>query len=113
MEDYERLIEVARRRLGARPVAPRRDLGGAEVQLSVRVPAGLRAAVAEVAALSNRSVTTFVTDVLSSAVAIETDPFAGLAADMTAHTRAVLGEAVRSGDYAAAAASVEAAERAT
>ncbi|MGH9067050.1 MAG: hypothetical protein ACRD0J_06130 [Acidimicrobiales bacterium] len=110
METYEDLIGSARRRLGARGPAPEHDLGGEEVQLSVRLPAGLRTAVADVASGRGQSVTAFVIDTLRQAVTLETDPFAGLASDMATHAREVLAEAVRSGDYAAAAAEVDAAE---
>ncbi|MDQ1505749.1 MAG: hypothetical protein QOD57_3476, partial [Actinomycetota bacterium] len=45
MESYEDLIQKARSRVLSE-LAIRSELGGEEVQLSVRLPAGLRAAVA-------------------------------------------------------------------
>lgn len=111
MSDYESLIQTARQRLGTSPPSVDRQLDGEEVQLSIRLPAGLRAAVAEVATDRRQSVTAFVTETLRDVVIAATDPFAGLAADMTAHARTALGDAVRSGDYAAAATAVDAAEQ--
>ena len=52
----------------------------------------------------------FVTDALEDAVEVATNPFAGLAARMTATFRANLAKAVESGAYADAAAEVDRAE---
>ena len=53
------------------------------------------------------SVTAFVTDALEEAVRVASDPFAGLAAWMTADVRAELGRATERGANAEAAAEVD------
>ena len=111
MEGYDDLVRQARARARTELVAPRSELGGDEVQMSVRLPAGLRAAVAEAAGRRQKSVTLFVIEILERAVREESDPFTGLAADLAGHTRALLAEAVGAGRYAEAAAEVDAAER--
>lgn len=82
----------------------------APVQLSVRLSPRLRHDLAQIARRDNKSVTTFVTEALEEAVRVASDPFAGLAARMTADFRAELGRATESGAYAAAAAEVDRAE---
>ncbi len=113
-EGYDALIQLARERL-SRPASARldaeHDLGGDEVQLSVRLPAGLRTAVADAANRRGQSVTRFVTEALRKEVHSDADPFAGLAVDLTERIRSALAAAVRAGDYAAAAAAVDAAEQ--
>jgi hypothetical protein len=111
MESYEDLIQKARSRVLSELAPIRSELGGEEVQLSVRLPAGLRAAVADVAARRKQSVTSFVTETLERAVYEASDPFVALAAELARQTRAVLAGAVDSGAYAEAAADVDAAER--
>lgn len=51
--------------------------------------------------------TSFVVESLEDAVQVATDPFAGLAARMTAEFRAELGRAIDSGAYAEAAAEID------
>jgi small-conductance mechanosensitive channel len=111
MESYDELIQKARSRVRSELAPIRSELTGEEVQLSVRLPAGLRAAVAEVAARRKQSVTAFVTETLERAVQEAADPFAALAAELARQTRAVLAEAVDSRAYAEAAGQVDAAER--
>ena len=110
MEAYDDLVRQARARVRAELVPLRSDLGGDEVQMSVRLPAGLRSAVAEVAAGRHRSLTAFVIETLERAVREAADPFAGLAAELAQQARAALAEALDSGAYAEAAAQVDAAE---
>lgn len=70
------------------------------VQLSVRLPAEVRDAVAEAARHQGMSVTAFVVAALDDAVRRARDPFAGLAADLAADLRAELTVLVESGAYA-------------
>ena len=70
------------------------------VQLSVRLPAEVREAVAEAAHHQGVSVTAFVVAALDDAVRRARDPFAGLAADLAADLRAELTVLVESGAYA-------------
>lgn len=109
MSDYEVLVTAARKR-----VAELRSLSlehaGDEVQLSVRLPAELRAGVAQVAARRGQSVAAFVKELFERAVREEADPFVGLAADLAVNSRALLAEAVASGAYAQSAADVDEAE---
>ena len=77
------------------------------VQISFRVHPRLREDLATVAAARRQSVTAFVTEVLEEAVRVEQDPFAALAADLTARFREQLGRDVESGAYAEAAADVD------
>jgi hypothetical protein len=83
------------------------EAGEPPVQISFRVSPRLREELAEVARGRRQSVTAFVTEVLEEAVRVEQDPFAHLAAEMTARFRQRLGEAVESGAYADAAAEVD------
>jgi hypothetical protein len=83
------------------------EQGAAPVQISFRVSPRLREELAAAARNRRQSVTAFVTEVLEDAVRVERDPFAHLAADMTARFRRRLGEAVESGTYAEAAAEVD------
>jgi hypothetical protein len=107
---YEELIEKARSRARTELAPFRSELGGEQVQLSVRLPEGLRAAVADVAARRRQSLTAFVIETLERAVHEEADPFAGLATELARQARLVLAEAVDSGAYAEAAAEIDAAE---
>jgi hypothetical protein len=77
------------------------------VQLSVRLSPRLRHDLAQIARRDTTSVTAFVTEALEEAVRVASDPFAGLAARMTADFRAELGRATESGAYAEAAAEVD------
>ncbi len=79
----------------------------APVQLSVRLSPRLRHDIAQVARRDRTSVTAFVTDALEAAVRVASDPFAGLAARMTADFRTELGRATERGAYAEAAAEVD------
>lgn len=80
------------------------------VQLSVRMSPRLRHDIAQVARRRRQSVTSFVTEALEDAVRLEQDPFAAIAASMTARFRSQLTRAVESGAYAEAAAEVDARE---
>jgi hypothetical protein len=80
---------------------------GPEVQLSVRVPEGLRSAVASTAAAQKMTVTAFVDRALRSAVTEANDSFAGLAADLARNVRAELRAAIDDGTYREASAAVE------
>jgi uncharacterized protein (DUF1778 family) len=111
MESYAALVEKARSRARTELAPLRSELGGEQVQLSVRLSEGLRAAVAEAAAGRHQSLTAFVIETLERAVHDASDPFAGLASELARQTRAVLAEAVESGAYAEAAAEVDAAEQ--
>ena len=110
MDTYDDLIRQARSRVQAELVPLRSELGGDEVQMSVRLPSGLRSAVAEVAARRGQSLTAFVIDTLERALREEADPFAGLAAEWARQARAVLAEAVDSGAYTEAAAEIDRSE---
>lgn len=110
MESYADLVEKARARVRAELGPLRSEFGGEQVQLSVRLPEGLRAAVADTAARRGLSLTAFVTETLEQAVHEASDPFAGLAADLARRTRAALATAIESGAYADAAAEIDAAE---
>ncbi|MCA1841852.1 MAG: hypothetical protein LC792_01425 [Actinobacteria bacterium] len=111
MTSYEELIEKARSRARTELPPFRSELGGEQVQLSVRLPEGLRAAVADAAGRRHQSLTAFVIETLERVVREESDPFAGLAAELARQARLVLGEGVDSGAYAAAAAEIDAAEQ--
>lgn len=110
MESYADLVEKARARVRSELAPIRSDFGGEQVQLSVRLPEGLRAAVAGTAARRGQSLTAFVTETLEGAVREASDPFAGLAAELARRTRLAIAEAVESGAYAEAAAAIDAAE---
>jgi hypothetical protein len=111
-DDFDELVRRTRARLDLpEPIAPYEGPEHAEpVQLSVRLAPRLRHEVAAVAQRRGQSVTTFVTEALEDAVEVATNPFAGLAATMTATFRANLAKAVESGAYADAAAEVDRAE---
>lgn len=111
-DDFDDLVRRTRERLQL-PVPFEAYDGDGDVepvQISFRVPPRLRHDLAQVAAQRRQSVTAFVTEALEEAVRLATDPFAGLAARMTAQFRAELGDAVDSGAYAEAAAEVDRAE---
>jgi hypothetical protein len=110
VQSYDDLIERARDRARTELAPFRSELGGEQVQLSVRLPEGLRAAVADAAARRHQSLTAFVIETLERAVREESDPIAGLAAELARQTRVLLAEAVDSGAYAEAAAQVDAGE---
>jgi hypothetical protein len=111
-DDFDELVRRTRARVDV--PGPIRPYDGPEdeepVQLSVRLSPRLRHEVAEVARQRGQSVTTFVTEALEDAVEVAVNPFAGLAATMTATFRANLAKAVESGAYADAAAEVDRAE---
>lgn len=80
---------------------------GPEVQLSVRVPEGLRSAVTRCANAQGTTVTGFVERVLQRAVVEANDSFAGLAATLASNLRAELRSAIKDCAYREAAAEVE------
>lgn len=108
-DDYDDLLRRARARLDLpMPLEPY-DGGDDDhpVQLSVRLPPRLRHDIAQVARRNGQTVTSFVVESLEDAVRVASDPFAGIAARMTAEFRAELGRAVDSGAYADAAAEID------
>ena len=108
-DDYDDLLRRARARLDLpMPLEPY-DGGDDDdpVQLSVRLPPRLRHDIAQVARRNGQTVTSFVVESLEDAIQVASDPFAGIAARMTAEFRAELGRAVDSGAYADAAAEVD------
>lgn len=80
---------------------------GPEVQLSVRVPEGLRSAVASTAAVQAMTVTAFVERALQRAVVESNDSFAGLAADLTRNVRTEIRSTIEDNIYREAVAEVE------
>jgi hypothetical protein len=72
---------------------------GSEVQLSVRVPEGLRTAVASTAAARRMTVTAFVESALRRAVTDANDSFAGLATELARRVRAEIRSAIDDGTY--------------
>jgi hypothetical protein len=109
MSRFSDAIEAARRS-SARSGQPfnTSSLGvGPEVQLSVRVPEGLRSAVASTAAAQTMTVTAFVEQALRRAVIEFNDSFAGLAADLERNVRAEIRSTVEDNTYREAAAEVE------
>jgi uncharacterized protein (DUF1778 family) len=110
-DDFDDLVGRTRARLDL-PDVPTPYEGDDEdpVQLSIRLSPRLRHDIAEVARTRGQSVTGFVTQALEEAVDVATNPFAALAANMTAAFRSNLGKAVESGAYAEAAAEVDRAE---
>lgn len=80
---------------------------GPEVQLSVRVPAGLRSAVAQAAGAQGLSVTAFVERAVRRAVIESSDSFSGLADDLARSLRAELRSALADGAYRDAAQEVD------
>lgn len=109
MSRFGEAIEAARRGTSVqegRPDMPALQDGPA-VQLSVRVPEGLRSSVASTANAQGLTVTAFVERALQRAVAEANDSFAGLAADLARNVRAELRSAVEDGAYREAASEVE------
>jgi uncharacterized protein (DUF1778 family) len=108
-DDYDDLVRRARARLDLPAAVEPYDGDDDEdpVQLSVRLSPRLRHDITQVARRDGTTVTGFVVDALEQAVRTATDPFAGIAARMTAEFRAELGRAVDSGAYAEAAAEVD------
>ena len=80
---------------------------GPQVQLSVRVNEGLRAAVAATASAGSMTVTAFVERALQRAVEEANDSFAGLSAALTRNMRAELHSAITDGSYREAANEVD------
>jgi hypothetical protein len=80
---------------------------GPEVQLSVRVPEGLRSAVTATAVAQEMTVTAFVHRALLRAVIEASDSFAGLAADLSRNVRAEIRSTIEDGTYREASAEVE------
>ncbi len=114
MTSFDEEIAKVRQKLGPRSqtlVEQGIDIDdGPAVQLSVRIPEGLRSAVAATAAAKNQTVTAFVDLALRRAVSVANDTFAGMAADMLDNLRRELAEAVANGEYAEAAQAVDRAE---
>jgi len=111
-ENFDELVRRTRARLDLpEEIDPYEGDDGEEVvQLSVRLSPRLRHEIAQVAKRRGQSVTSFVTEALEDAVEVATNPFAGLAAKMTAAFRENLARGVESGAYAEAAAEVDRAE---
>ena len=109
MARFKETIDAARRAAPSRPPS----IGtvglddGPEVQLSVRVPEALRAAVAATAAAEGMTVTAFVAQALRQAVTEANDSFTGLAAELSRGLRAELRSAVEDGAYRGASAEVD------
>jgi len=115
VETYDDLIATARARQGAR-IDERAafDLtAGPEVQLSVRLPAGLRIGVAAAARQREQTVTAFVAAALTHAVDAQLDPLVGLGDVLVDEVRRGIAAALADGSYAAAAAAVDRAEAAS
>ncbi len=110
MDDYDRFIEEAKQRLNLPGDKPAFDLGGDEVQLSVRIPSGLRDALNGAARRRGVILTALVTELFVNAVGSDRDPFVALASDLADRIRTELAAAVAAGDYAAAAAAINKAE---
>ena len=111
-DDFDDLVRRARARLDLPgPLEPFDGEDGGEdadpVQLSIRLSPRLRHDIAQIARRRGQTVTSFVTEALDDAVRVATDPFAGLAAKMTAEFRSELGKAIDSGAYADAAAEID------
>jgi hypothetical protein len=108
MSRFTDAIEVARRGAPFPPVTGTSSLDdGPEVQLSVRIPKGLRSGVASTAAAQRLTVTAFVDRALRQAVIEANDSFAGLAADLARNVRFEIRSAIEDGSYREAAAAVE------
>lgn len=109
MSKFSDAIETARQEAPSQrqslDTASLRD--GREVQLSVRVPEGLRLAVASTAAVQGMTVTAFVERALRRAVIESNDSFAGLAAELARHVRDELHSLIGDSTYREAAADVE------
>jgi hypothetical protein len=108
-DDFDELVRRARARLDLpEPIEPfDGEEGDDVVQLSIRLSPRLRHDIAQVARRRGETVTGFVTGALEDAVRVASDPFAGLAAKMTAEFRHELGTALDSGAYAEAAAEID------
>jgi len=108
MSRFEEAIERARRGAPNQPrfATPSLD-DGPEVQLSVRLPKGLRSAVSATAAERGMTVTAFVDRALHQAVIEANDSFAGLAADLARNVRSEIRSAIDDGTYREAAAEVD------
>jgi len=109
MSRFADAIEAARRATSAQegPLDKPSLHVGPEVQLSVRVPEGLRSNVASTANAQGLTVTAFVERALQRAVAEANDSFVGLAADLASNVRAELHSAIEDGAYREAASEVE------
>jgi hypothetical protein len=111
MSRFEAAIEQARRRARDQPPLGTPSLDeGPEVQLSVRLPKGLRSAVASTAADQGMTLTAFVDRALHEAVIEANDSFAGLAADLARNVRVEIRSAIDDGTYREASAEVDRAE---
>jgi hypothetical protein len=106
---FEEQIKAARRAASSRPqsLATSSLDDGPEVQLSVRLPETLRAAIASTAAAESMTVTAFVTRALRLAISETNDSFVGLAADLSRNLRAELRSTIEDGTYREASAEVE------
>jgi hypothetical protein len=80
---------------------------GPEVQLSVRMPENLRAAVASTAAARRTTVTAFVAGALRRAVVEANDSFGGLRDELSRHAIAEIRSVVDDGTYRSISAEVE------
>ncbi len=109
MSRFAAAIEAARRGASTRdhPVDTSSLDDGPEVQLSVRVPEGLRSAVSSTAANQRITVTAFVDRALHRAVVEANDSFAGFASELSRHVRAEIRSTVEDGTYREASAEVE------
>jgi hypothetical protein len=110
--EYDREIERIRERLALpEPFVPYEGPDEVDpVQLSVRIPPRLKHAIGQAAKRRRQTVQAFVNDALEEAVEAAMNPFAGIAARMTAEFRAELGRSIDSGAYADAAAEIDRAE---
>jgi hypothetical protein len=112
MSRFADAIEIARQGAPTRPLIETSSLdGGPEVQLSVRMPIGLRSGIASTAAAQRLTVTAFVDRALRQAVVEANDSFAGLAADLARNVRFEIRSAIGDGSYREASAEVEREER--
>jgi hypothetical protein len=108
MSRFQAAIEQARQGAPTQtPLATPSLDDGPEVQLSVRLPKGLRSAVAATAADRGMTVTAFVDRALHLAVVEANDSFAGLAADLARYLRFEIRSAIDDGTYRQAVAEVE------
>lgn len=107
MSGYERLIGEARQRLNLGEDSSPVEQGGEEVQLSVRLPVGLRDAANDLARRRGQTLTGLVTELLVTALDATRDPFAALAVDLAELTRQELAAAIAAGDYGEAAAQID------